>query len=87
MKRDDFKKRLKEIGISQKMFASVTGYGYSTVKGWETIPRWANVVLDCLDLLLQLGTIDYALKSLEGFNRKVQKLDFVELSKKGKKYE
>jgi len=85
MTRDTFKKRLKEIGINQKIFASVTGYGYSTVKGWETIPRWANIVLDCLEILIQLGTIDDALKSLGMINGKVQNLDFVELSKKGRK--
>ncbi len=85
MRRDDFKKRLKEIGINQKMFASATGYGYSTVKGWETIPKWANIVLDCLDILIQLGTIDDALKSLESLNGKVQKLDFTAISMKRKK--
>jgi len=76
MKREHFKKRLKEIGINQKIFASVTGYGYSTVKGWETIPRWVNVVLDCLDALTQLGAIDSALKSIDSLHIKVQNSDF-----------
>lgn len=75
MNRVNFKKRLKEIGITQKEFASVTGYGYSTVKGWKTIPLWVGVVLDCLDVLTQLGTIDTALKSLDGLHTKVQNSD------------
>ena len=87
MKRDDFKKRLKDLGINQKIFASVTGYGYSTVKGWKTIPRWVGVVLDCLDILIQLGTIDEALKSFQGINSKVQKLDFSKAYMRGKIYE
>jgi len=87
MKRDDFKQRLKDIGINQKIFASVTGYGYSTVKGWKTIPRWAGIVLDCLDILMQLDTIDDALKSFQGINSKVQQLDFSKLQKKGRTYE
>lgn len=80
MKKDIFKKRLKEIGISQKSFASITGYGYSTVKGWQTIPSWANIVLDCLDLLSCIGSIDDTLKSLEDLNRKVQDMDLLNKS-------
>jgi len=87
MKRDDFKQRLKDIGINQKIFASVTGYGYSTVKGWKTIPRWVGIVLDCLDVLMQIGTIDDALKTFQGINSKVQTLDFSVLYKKGKQNE
>ncbi len=77
MQKDTFKKRLKEIGISQKKFASITGHGYSTVKGWQTIPAWANIVLDCLDLLAHIGSINNTLKSLEDLNGKVQKVDFL----------
>jgi len=83
MKKHVFKKRLKEIGISQKKFASITGHGYSTVKGWKTIPVWANVVLDCLDLLAHIGSIDDTLRSLEDLHRKVQDIDFLKKPIKG----
>lgn len=85
MKREDFKTRLKEIGITQKSFAIATGYGYSTVKGWKTIPRWVNVVLDCLEVMIEVESIDDSLRALTKLNNKSSGFYFNALSNKERK--
>jgi len=79
--REKFKKKLKNIGITQKKFANITGYGYSTVKGWEDTPRWVSVVLDYMEILIKLSQMDESLKSLNTasleINSKVQISDFL----------
>lgn len=78
MKKEEFKNRLKTIGSSQKKFALLTDYGYSTVKAWETIPHWANLVLMYMELTYKLHTLESTFIELEGIREKVS---FSDLSK------
>lgn len=88
MNRLSFKKKLKEVGLSQKKFANITGYAYSTVKGWEDTPKWVSVVLEYVEVIGELSQINESLKrvslaSIE-INNKVQIPDFL-VNIKGKK--
>jgi len=64
MNREDFKNRLKNIGINQKKFAVLTGYGYSTVKNWDPIPKWVDVTLSYMEAFHKLHNLDQTLHIL-----------------------
>lgn len=74
MGREDFKKRLKDIGISQKQFAEITGYGYSTVKNWEHIPRWVSVLLNYMEAFHKITNIDESLYILGNLSEQIEML-------------
>jgi predicted transcriptional regulator len=63
MNRENFKRKLKSIGISQKEFAALTGCAYSTVKNWENIPKWADVLLVYMEACQGLRDIGGALNA------------------------
>jgi hypothetical protein len=75
MDRKDFKLRLKNIGISQKKFAILTGYGYSTVKSWDTIPKWVDIVLSYMEAFHKLQKIDKSLHMLDGIREELNVLE------------
>lgn len=51
MKKEEFKKRLDGICMSQKEFSDVIGYSYQAIKQWKDgkIPKWAEIVMDHLE--------------------------------------
>jgi len=59
--RNEFKEKLKAIGITQKKFASITGQGYSTVKNWNSIPQWVEVMVRYMEVISGLKNIDTTL--------------------------
>jgi predicted transcriptional regulator len=59
MKKDIFKKRLKEVGLSKKKFAKESGVKYDTILGWtksekETVPSWVKSWIDNYQAKLEL---------------------------------
>lgn len=57
MNRAEFKDKLKKTGLTQKEFALITDYSYSAVKGWETVPKWALLLLDYLEMINKIDNI------------------------------
>lgn len=77
MTRENFKYRLKNIELNQKNFAKITGYGYSTVKGWESIPQWVDVVLNYMEVFHKMRSVDKALSFLEDIKKDIHDLNFL----------
>lgn len=75
MDHKEFKEKLKEIGISQKHFAQMVGCGYSTVKGWETVPKWALLAFGYIEISKRLQGINFAMNAIEELKQKVQEID------------
>jgi hypothetical protein len=75
MDHKEFKDKLKEIGISQKGFAQMVGYGYSTVKEWENVPKWVVLALGYIEIRNKLEGIDFATNVIEELKKKVQEVD------------
>jgi DNA-binding transcriptional regulator YiaG len=75
MNKGEFKKRLKNIKLNQEKFAKLTGYAYSTVKGWETPPKWVGYVLGYIEIVQKINEIDKVADNIRLLKEKVQKLD------------
>ncbi len=76
MNKKEFKQKLKNIGFNQKKFATLTGCGYSTVKGWESTPKWVELVINYIEVMYKINDIDEAAKSISSLKDKVQLPDF-----------
>lgn len=74
MTREEFKKRLKKLNISQKDFANEMEYSYSAVKAWSEVPKWVEVVLLYKELMNVLGPLNTTLDTLRAIE-KLQKVD------------
>ncbi len=75
MNRENFKRKLKAIGITQKEFAALTGCAYSTVKNWENTPKWADVLLRYMEVFHRLHNIENVLHLLSEFKREINVLE------------
>lgn len=79
MNRKEFKKALRELKITQKQFATKVGYSYSTVKGWEEVPKWAIIILHQNKILKNIqnsNSLNTVLNDLKALQEEVQNLDF-----------
>ncbi len=49
---DELKRKLKEIGVSQKEFAERTGVSRESVSNWATgkyeVPKWVNEIIELM---------------------------------------
>ena len=75
MDRKTFKNKLKTLGISQKEFATLTGCAYSTVKNWQDIPKWADVLLNYMETFSKLQKIKNTLQILEELKKGINTLE------------
>ena len=75
MDRKEFKEKLKKIGINQKKFAAISGQGYSTVKNWDSVPKWVEVILNYMEVFNSLNNIDTSLYKLDNLRDKIKVLE------------
>ena len=71
MDRENFKRKLKNIGITQKEFANFTGCAYSTVKNWENTPKWVDILLNYMEIFHELHNIESILHALSKFKKEI----------------
>ncbi len=81
MNRNEFKKKLRNLKLSQKKFSELMGYSYSAVKGWDITPCWVEYVLGYLEISQHINEIGSLSDSVSSLKEKVQKLDFKYLQK------
>ena len=74
MTREEFKKRLKKLKISQKDFAKEMEYSYSAVKAWSDVPKWVEMVLLYKELVNVLEPLNMTLDAL----RTMKKLEVID---------
>ncbi len=74
MNKEEFKKKLKALGVTQKEFAQMTGHGYSTVKGWKMLPKCAEIILLFIELRMGLDDVD---KTFSSIKQKVRNIDLI----------
>lgn len=82
MKKEEFKQKLENLGLTQEKFAILFELGYSTVKGWKETPVWVEYVLDYIELANNFNDIENVKIRIKNSNSKrkelidkVQKLD------------
>ena len=74
MNKKDFKEKLRRIGLTQKKFASIVDYSYSAVKGWQTVPRWAEMIIDYLEVLHKVDKAVHIAEDLITLKKSIHKI-------------
>ena len=75
MNREEFKKKLKDLKLSQKKFAEFTEYSYAAVKGWKETPKWVEFVLSYFEIANNVKEMAEISHNIQSLKEKVQKLD------------
>lgn len=71
MNKIEFKIKLKNMGLTQKEFAKMTGYGYSTVKSWDITPRWVPILLEHMEIVSSFLQVDKSLENINILNKEI----------------
>lgn len=63
LSKTDFFKRLESLGYSMNSFAELVNMSYGSLNNWDTVPKWAEVLLEKMENEYDIKSVKNGIKS------------------------